>query len=242
MRCIGYGTLLEMRFRKKSARPRGAIGATSGICQNLIICTCDNLSLLARNLGQRALFLIAQHLVARMTCAGGASHDVAHGSSGGCSDIEGAPKGPFAVPAVQEYSFSGARSLIPTRKDIWACLSALPVLVIALPALADTLQLSGKFGYLGEYELSAEIPAQDSAGQTELSGPLIVKHVGICSHDGPDEVEGTISLRFAGAQRQVKATLVFDGHRCTFSGKLSETGRGELVCPGAAVPFAMWTR
>jgi len=123
-----------------------------------------------------------------------------------------------------------------------SCLLALPILFLGPPALADSLQLSGKFGYLGEYELSAEIPAQDSAGQTELSGPLIVKHVGVCTHDGPDEVEGTITLRFAGARQQVKATLVFGEHRCTFNGNLSETGRGELVCPGAAVPFAMWTR
>jgi len=113
-----------------------------------------------------------------------------------------------------------------------------------VPALADSIQLGGKFGYLGEYEFSADIPARDPAGKAELSGPLIVKHVGVCKHDGPDQVEGTISLRFAEASPpRVKATLVFDGHKCTFDGKLSKTnGGGELVCPGAAVPFAMWSR
>ena len=78
----------------------------------------------------------------------------------------------------------------------------------------------------------------------ELSGALIVKHVGVCTHDGPDEVKGTISLRLAEASPpRVKATLVFGGHKCSFDGMLSKTeGAGELVCPGAAVPFAMWTR
>jgi hypothetical protein len=123
-----------------------------------------------------------------------------------------------------------------------ACLLALPILLLSPPALAQSLQLSGKFGYLSEYELSADVAAQDAAGEPEFSGPLIVKHVGVCTHDGPDQVEGTISLRFAKAAPQVKATLVFDGHECTFSGKLSETDDGELVCPNAAVPFSMWSR
>ena len=122
------------------------------------------------------------------------------------------------------------------------CLFALPILLLGAPALAESLQLSGKFGYLGEYELSVDIPVQDASGKTEFSGPMTVKHVGVCTHDGPDEVEGKISLRFSDAASRVKAVLVFDGHECTFSGKLSKTNGGELVCPGAAVPFAMWSR
>jgi hypothetical protein len=117
----------------------------------------------------------------------------------------------------------------------------LPALILVLPAQAESLRLSGKFGYLQEYELSADVSAKDSSESKAFSGAMTVKHVGLCSHDGPDQVEGTIGLQFGGAGR-VKATLVFAGHTCTFSGKLSQAGDGELVCAGATVPFSMWSR
>jgi hypothetical protein len=123
-----------------------------------------------------------------------------------------------------------------------ACLLALPVVALALPAFAQSLALSGKFGYLSEYELSAQVSAHAANGATEYSGPLTVKHVGICTHDGPDQVEGKISLQFVDAQARVKATLVFGEHHCTYSGMLSESRGGELVCPGSAVPFNMWSQ
>ncbi len=71
---------------------------------------------------------------------------------------------------------------------------------------------------------------------------MIVRHVGICTHDGPDQVDGQIRLQFAGATSQVTATLLFDGHQCSYRGRLSQSERGELVCPGAAVPFNMWSQ
>ena len=123
-----------------------------------------------------------------------------------------------------------------------AGLLAPPIAVLALPAFAQSLQLSGKFGYLSEYELSAKVAAHASNRKREFSGPMIVRHVGVCTHDGPDQVDGTISLRFSDAASRVKAVLVFDGHECTFSGKLSETDGDELVCRSAAVPFIMWSQ
>jgi hypothetical protein len=126
------------------------------------------------------------------------------------------------------------------RNGMRAFILALPVAALALPAFAESLALNGKFGYLGEYELAAQVTAQAANGATEFSGPLTVKHVGICSHSGPDEVAGKISLQFADARSRVKATLVFGDHHCTYSGKLSETDGGELVCSGSAVPFNMW--
>ncbi len=123
-----------------------------------------------------------------------------------------------------------------------ACLLALPITLLALPAPAEPLQLNAKFGYLGEYELSARVPADALRGEAAFSGPMVVRHVGICSHDGPDEIDGRISLQVAGAASRVTGTLAYDGRQCTFSGRLSETAVGELECPGAAVPFSVWVR
>lgn len=112
--------------------------------------------------------------------------------------------------------------------------------VCAHAAQAQPLQLTGKFGYLGEYEISANLAADP--GARDYAGPLIVRHVGLCSHDGPQQMSGEITLHRANATAPVKATLLFDGRRCTFSGSLSETAIGELVCPGAAVPASLWPR
>lgn len=120
-------------------------------------------------------------------------------------------------------------------------LLTLSAAAIVLPAHAESLRLSGKFGYLQEYELSADVSEQDIDGRKTFSGPMIVKHVGLCTHNGPDQVEGMIRLQFADARR-VKATLVFDGRECTFRGNLSQAGGGELVCPHAEVPFSIWAQ
>jgi hypothetical protein len=119
-------------------------------------------------------------------------------------------------------------------------LIAVIVSALGSQALAQPLQITGKFGYLGEYELSANLTAD--SGARDYAGPLIVKHVGLCSHDGPPQMSGEITLHRTDAAAPVRATLLFDGRRCTFSGPLSETAVGELVCPGAAVPASLWPR
>ena len=47
--------------------------------------------------------------------------------------------------------------------------------------LSAILQVYGKTGYLGEYELSSIVSEQVANGRKEYSGPLTVKHVGLCN-------------------------------------------------------------
>lgn len=103
---------------------------------------------------------------------------------------------------------------------------------------AQPITLAGKFGFLGEYELSARL----AEGADGYAGPLIVRHVGLCSHDGPQEMSGEISLKRGKTGGPVSAVLTFNGRRCTYNGTLSESAGGELACPGAAVPASLWPR
>ena len=120
---------------------------------------------------------------------------------------------------------------------------ALLVATFSLPAQAQSLQVKGKFGYLGEYELSADVAAQASNGKQEFSGPMVVRHVGVCTHDGPAQKDGQIRLQIAAASARVTATLSFDGRECTYRGTLSRTDIGEMNCPGvSALPFSMWSK
>ena len=54
------------------------------------------------------------------------------------------------------------------------------------------MQVYGKTGYRGEYELSSIVSEQVANGRKEYSGPLAMKHVGLCTRDGPQEATGHI--------------------------------------------------
>ena len=62
------------------------------------------------------------------------------------------------------------------------------------------MQVYGKTGYLGEYELSSIVSEQIANGRREYSGPLAVKHVGLCTRDGPKETTGQIEFQLTGSR------------------------------------------
>ena len=105
--------------------------------------------------------------------------------------------------------------------------------VVAGPsARAEPLEIHGTTGYVGEYELSGSVSEQDLNGKKEFSGPLTVKHVGLCTHDGPRETVGEIRFELAKLSSRIRATLDFDGSKCTYEGFLSESYHGFMDCGG----------
>ncbi|MEI9923843.1 MAG: hypothetical protein WDN50_10355 [Bradyrhizobium sp.] len=101
-------------------------------------------------------------------------------------------------------------------------------------ASAQSLSASGVAGYLSEWQLSAKL-SETTTG--EFTGPLNIKHTGLCTHDGPDEVVTEINLRiadvkpwFAKAKSQIKATFVLDGSSCTLTGTFAGTYKGYMDC------------
>jgi hypothetical protein len=118
---------------------------------------------------------------------------------------------------------------------------ALATLVASVRA-QSVLQLYGKTGYLGEYELSGTVSDQSSNGR-EYSGPLVIKHVGLCTHDGPQETTSHIRLRIDKPSQQVTAALVFEGVECTYHGVLTESHHGFMDCADqTSVPLRLWTK
>ena len=76
--------------------------------------------------------------------------------------------------------------------------SQLIVLVaLTLPTGAQSLEVFGYAGVLGEWELTAKVTEKDSSGTKEFSGPFIMSYVGICTVDGPEERTGEIRLRIS---------------------------------------------
>jgi len=120
----------------------------------------------------------------------------------------------------------------------------LPIVVAALatPAQAQSLQLIGYSGYLGEWEVTATV-TEDTSARRQYAGPMMMKHVGICTQEGPEERTGKISLQRSASLSQLNATLSVDGIECTYSGQLSDSYTGTMSCPGReAVPLKLWVR
>src|ERR1700739_588617 len=76
------------------------------------------------------------------------------------------------------------------------------------------MELLGQAGALGEWELTGNLTEGGTGPSKEFSGPLKMKHVGICTQDGPEERAGEIRLQFTGTDSQVTAELVLDGAPC----------------------------
>jgi hypothetical protein len=114
---------------------------------------------------------------------------------------------------------------------------------LALPASAqaEIIKVSGKAGYLSEWEVSANVSAAATGAAREFSGPMTMTHTGLCTVSGPVEKSGEIRYRLSGLFRsRMNATLTIDGAHCTFSGVLSQAYSGVMDCPGTkGVPLTI---
>lgn len=115
--------------------------------------------------------------------------------------------------------------------------------LIAPSCSAQTSQIRGVAGFLSEYELTADVAGQAGEGRKELSGPLSVKHVGLCTHAGPNEMLGQLKIRFVDASQKVEARLSYDGRECTYYGFLSPSATGFMTCNNKlTLPLRLWTK
>jgi hypothetical protein len=108
------------------------------------------------------------------------------------------------------------------------------------PAQSRSLQIVGVARYLSEWELKGEVTEITSARGVEFFGPLVWKHTGLCSINGPQEEPGEISIRTSrrGVVARIDATILFNGARCVYSGQLSGSSTGFMDCPDASgIPF-----
>jgi hypothetical protein len=123
-----------------------------------------------------------------------------------------------------------------------AFLQSIVLGALATPASAQSLQLIGYSGFLGEWELTATV-TENASGRKEYAGPITMKHVGICTQDGPEEKTGEIRLQISASLARLNAILSVAGVECTYSGKLSDSYTGTMNCPDReAVPLKLWVK
>jgi hypothetical protein len=121
----------------------------------------------------------------------------------------------------------------------------LPIVLSALatPASAQSHQIVGYAGVLGEWELTATVTQQAGLLNKAFSGPLSMKHVGICTQDGPEEKTGEIRFQISALSSRLDATLLVEGVACSYSAGLSDPYSGMMACPDReAVPLKLWLK
>jgi len=126
--------------------------------------------------------------------------------------------------------------------SVRALLLSIGMGVLFAPAHAQPLEIIGYSGYLGEWELTATV-TETAPGRKGYSGPLTMKHVGLCTQDGPEERTGEMHLELSASSSRLDATLSVAGVECSYSGRLSDSYTGTLACPDReAVPLKLWVK
>ena len=123
-----------------------------------------------------------------------------------------------------------------------ALLLAIGLGALFAPAHAQPLEIIGYSGFLGEWELTATV-TEIASGRKGYSGPLTMKHVGLCTQDGPEERIGEMHLELSASSSRLDATLSVAGIKCSYSGQLSDSYTGTLACPDReTVPLKLWVK
>ena len=118
----------------------------------------------------------------------------------------------------------------------------LPLLL--MPMTAEALELTGRYGYTGEWAVTARLveagPA-GSRGKRDFAGPITQKHLAICGPGEVAEKSGTLHLRRDG--QRYAAMLVIGEESCAVTGALSEDGVSFADCGKAGkIPLRLWLK
>ena len=100
---------------------------------------------------------------------------------------------------------------------------------------ADGIALKGKFGFIGDWELTASLAGDGN------SGAYTLRHIAACMPGEVSEKTGSITLSRVARGGRVTARLVMDGAECRFAGRLDEDSHGFVACPGKPkIPLTLW--
>ncbi len=114
--------------------------------------------------------------------------------------------------------------------------------LVANAAHAQSARVAGAAGYLSEWAFSGNLSETGAHGGNQFSGSVNWKHVGLCSHNGPEEKSGDFTLQISrsGSAPQIHAVLKVDGAQCEYNGPLSENSTGRMDCSDAkGIPLTL---
>ena len=119
-----------------------------------------------------------------------------------------------------------------------ALLAAALICTGAPAALAQSYSVSGQVGYLQDWEMKASLVRTVTGTVEDFSGPVTLRHIGLCSVNGVEEKSGTIRLKVSAKSSAVEGTLVMKDDSCRIAASASRSHSGLLNCrDGHGVPI-----
>jgi hypothetical protein len=116
---------------------------------------------------------------------------------------------------------------------------AISICIVAAAAAAEPYAASGQVGYLQEWELKASLAKTVSGSKIEYSGPVTLRHIGLCSVNGVEEKSGKIRLTMSRTPAAAEGTLALEGDSCRIVANQAPSYSGLLTCRnGQGVPIS----
>jgi hypothetical protein len=113
------------------------------------------------------------------------------------------------------------------------------VIAAMTAAGAEPYAANGQVGYLQEWEFEASLAKSVSGGRIEYSGPMTLRHVGLCSVNGVEVKSGNLRLTMSRAPGAAEGTLAMEGDNCRIVASQAPSYSGLLTCRnGQGVPIS----
>jgi hypothetical protein len=104
--------------------------------------------------------------------------------------------------------------------------------------LAQSYSINGQIGYLQEWEMKADLARTTTASGVSYDGPVTLRHIGLCSVNGPEEKSGVVRLTVSRKTSAVEGTLTMADDTCRIAASASKPHSGLLNCrDGQGVPI-----
>jgi hypothetical protein len=117
-----------------------------------------------------------------------------------------------------------------------AIASGMLIFVGTLNAQAQSFSASGQIGYLQEWEIKGSLAKTSTRTGADYSGPVTLRHVGLCSVNGVEQKSGIVQLKVS--RSRLEGTLAMDDDSCRIDASVSQPYAGLLNCRnGQGVPI-----
>jgi len=125
-----------------------------------------------------------------------------------------------------------------TRVVARALISAIWIGAGAGSAMAQSYSVNGQVGYLQEWEMKANLAKTTTSGAESYDGPVTLRHIGLCSVNGPEEKSGVVRLTVSRRTSAVEGMLSLKDDTCRIVAAAAKPYSGLLNCrEGQGVPI-----
>jgi hypothetical protein len=127
----------------------------------------------------------------------------------------------------------------PAKVVARALISAIWIGAGAGHVMAQSYSINGQVGYLGEWEIKANVAKTITGSGVNYDGPVTLRHVGLCSVNGVEEKSGVVRLTVSRRASSVEGTLSLKDDICRIAASASKPHSGLLNCrDGQGVPIS----